>query len=82
MGAWITPNSAGEHVFLSYSRANFAFAQTLKAALESAGHPVWMDTSEIKGGDERIDSITEGVNRCYEMLYMGWLALPWQYRSC
>lgn len=57
-----------KHVFLSYSRADTDFGLKLKADIEDAGYGVWMDTSTIKGGDEWVEAITQGVNDCVIML--------------
>ncbi len=58
----------GQHVFLSYSRANAEVAFAIRRALEDAGHGVWQDLTAIKGGDEWIKSIEAGVERCYALV--------------
>ena len=55
-------------VFISYSHRDTAFAQRLIADLQAAGHPCWIDTTEIKGGDEWIKAITEGINNSYAFI--------------
>lgn len=52
-------------VFISYSHQDDAFAQQLIADLNAAGHACWIDTSEIKGGDEWIMTIAEGIINSY-----------------
>ena len=52
-------------VFISYSHKDDAFAKRLIADLNAAGHACWIDTVKIKGGDEWIQSITEGINNSY-----------------
>lgn len=52
-------------VFISYSHKDTAFAQQLIADLNAAGHACWIDTSEIKGGDEWIMTIAEGILNSY-----------------
>jgi len=60
----LTERGQGQHIFLSYSRANAEAAFTLRRALEDAGHRVWQDLTALKGGDEWIKSI----NRVYWLL--------------
>ena len=55
-------------VFISYSHADAEFAQRLIADLNAAGHACWLDTVKIKGGDEWIQSITEGINNSYAFI--------------
>jgi len=52
-------------IFLSYSHANTDFAQKLIGDLQRAGHAVWIDTSSLKGGDEWISAISEGIINSY-----------------
>lgn len=58
----------GQHIFLSYSRADAEAAFAIRRALEEAGHAVWQDLTAIKGGDEWIKSIEAGVERCYALV--------------
>ncbi len=58
----------GQHIFLSYSRADAETAFAIRRALEAAGHTVWQDLTAIKGGDEWIKSIEAGVERCYTLV--------------
>ena len=58
----------GRHVFLSYSRLDRETADTVRKALETAGHTVWQDTTTIKGGEEWIASIEDGIDRAYTMV--------------
>ena len=60
--------TADQHVFLSYSRADIAFALRLKQDLEAHGHRVWIDTTDIKGGEAWIDAITAGIDACHTMI--------------
>jgi len=59
------PQDRWATVFISYSHRDTEFAQRLIAALNAAGHACWIDTSEIKGGDEWIMTIAEGINNSY-----------------
>ncbi len=52
-------------IFLSYSHADTEFAQRLIADLQRAGHAVWVDTSSLKGGDEWLRAIAEGITNSY-----------------
>jgi formylglycine-generating enzyme required for sulfatase activity len=52
-------------VFISYSHQDEPFAQQLIADLNKAGHACWIDTSEIKGGDEWIMTIADGIINSY-----------------
>jgi formylglycine-generating enzyme required for sulfatase activity len=52
-------------VFISYSHKDDSFAHRLIAALQAAGHACWIDSVKIKGGDEWIKSITDGINNSY-----------------
>ena len=51
-------------IFLSYGHdRNTAIARRIKNDLEAAGHSVWIDSSQIKVGDDWRRSITDGVLR-------------------
>ncbi|RMG71792.1 MAG: TIR domain-containing protein [Chloroflexi bacterium] len=52
-------------VFISYSHTDTDFAQQLIRDLNAAGHACWIDTSEIKGGDEWIMTIADGIINSY-----------------
>jgi len=52
-------------VFISYAHGDAEFAQRLIADLSAAGHACWIDTSQIKGGDEWITTIAEGIINSY-----------------
>jgi formylglycine-generating enzyme required for sulfatase activity len=55
-------------VFLSYAHADAEFANRLIADLREAGHACWIDISELKGGDEWIMAIAEGITNSYVMV--------------
>ncbi len=55
-------------VFISYSHRDTEIAERLIADLNKAGHACWIDTVRIKGGDEWVKSITEGINNSYAFL--------------
>jgi hypothetical protein len=51
-------------IFLSYGHdRNTPIARRIKTDLEAAGHSVWIDSSQIKAGDDWRRSITDGVLR-------------------
>ena len=52
-------------IFLSYSHADTEFAQRLIADLQKAGHAVWIDSSNLKGGDQWLRAIAEGIINSY-----------------
>ncbi len=58
----------GTHVFLSYSRRNATQAGQVREAIEQAGHRVWQDVSAIKGGEEWLQSIDNGIQRAYAVV--------------
>jgi len=61
-----TPRDARQPtVFISYSHRDTDFAEQLIQDLQAAGHPCWIDTAKIKGGDEWIMTIAEGINNSY-----------------
>ncbi len=60
----VTTDPRRSTVFISYHReSGTEFAQRLIPALNHAGHGHWLDTIDIKGGDEWIAAIVEGINR-------------------
>ncbi|MDQ7036300.1 MAG: toll/interleukin-1 receptor domain-containing protein [Anaerolineae bacterium] len=48
-------------IFLSYSRADKPFILQLKRLIEGEGYSVWLDQTEITGGDDWWQSIEEGI---------------------
>jgi TIR domain len=48
-------------LFLSYSRDDSAMVDRLRTDLEAAGHGVWLDTDDIRGGERWRTSIAEGI---------------------
>ncbi len=52
-------------VFVSYAHQDADFANRLIADLDDAGHACWIDTSDIKGGDEWMITIAEGITDSY-----------------
>lgn len=67
-------------VFISYSHQDAAFAERLICDLQAAGHAVWIDTSALKGGDEWIRAIAEGIINSYAFVIVATLRAlqsPW-----
>jgi formylglycine-generating enzyme required for sulfatase activity len=60
-------------VFISYAHADEGFANQLIADLGTAGHTCWIDTTAIKGGDEWIRTIAEGILNSYAMVVIATL---------
>lgn len=52
-------------VFISYFHGDTNFANRFIEDLRAAGHACWIDTSAIKGGDEWIMTIAEGIINSY-----------------
>src|SRR5262249_50721898 len=55
-------------VFISYVHEEAEFANRLIADLNAAGHACWIDTSSIKGGDEWVRTIAEGIINSYALV--------------
>ena len=49
-------------VFISYSRRDYHFAESLSFALEKAGLPVWIDTRSLTPGADWADSIDHALD--------------------
>jgi len=46
-----------DKVFISYSRKDIAFANKLAGDLEKAGYDVWWDITDLRGGDDWVNTI-------------------------
>jgi formylglycine-generating enzyme required for sulfatase activity len=57
-------------VFISYARQDAEMAERLIADLRAAGHACWIDTTAIKGGDEWIMTIAEGIINSYAFVVL------------
>lgn len=55
-------------IFISYSRADAAFAHHLTASLREAGGDVWIDVADIRSGDDWSDAIQAALDQCAVML--------------
>lgn len=56
------------HVFLSYSRQDTEFVETLERDLNTRGIATWRDTSSIVGGEEWYKAIVLGIHDAYAMI--------------
>jgi hypothetical protein len=55
-------NEGGVRIFLSYGHdQNAPLVERIAGDLRAAGHEVWIDTAEIKGGQDWRRSIVDGV---------------------
>ncbi|MFZ2879777.1 MAG: SUMF1/EgtB/PvdO family nonheme iron enzyme [Phototrophicaceae bacterium] len=59
------PDHRTPTVFVSYSHRDEVFAARLIADLQKAGHAVWIDVTKLKGGDEWVRAISEGIINSY-----------------
>ncbi len=57
-------------VFISYAHQDAELAEQLIADLRAAGHACWIDTTAIKGGDEWIVTIAEGIINSYAFVVL------------
>jgi len=57
-------------IFINYSHNDAAFVQRLIEDLNRAGHSIWIDTTNIKGGDEWMRSIADGINNSYAFIVL------------
>jgi len=55
-------------VFVSYSHDDDDFVERLISDLNRMGHAVWVDTSSIKGGDDWLRAIAEGIVNSYAFI--------------
>ncbi|MEL6307583.1 MAG: toll/interleukin-1 receptor domain-containing protein [Chloroflexota bacterium] len=56
------------HVFISYSREDVAFARYMRATLEHADIPVWMDEKRLSTGMDWWDEIEANIDVCSAFL--------------
>ena len=64
------PDEPRPYVFLSYSRADRAFAERLASDLQRAGVPVWRDVEQIAAGENWQRSIARGLSGGSALLYL------------
>ena len=56
------------HVFISYSRKDTDFVETLERDLNARGIVTWRDKSSIVGGEEWYKAIVRGIHEAYAMV--------------
>jgi hypothetical protein len=56
------------HVFISYSRKDTEFVETLERDLNAQGIVTWRDTSSIVGGEEWYKAIVRGIHNAYVVI--------------
>lgn len=54
--------------FVSYSRQNATRVRAICDELSKMGVPLWFDTDSIEGGEDWVESITQGIRGCIGML--------------
>lgn len=60
------------HVFLSYSRDDEPYAESLENLLKSQGYPVWRDRSSLKvGSPDWQEAIRVGIEESFAVVLMG-----------
>lgn len=71
-------------VFISHRGADNDLAEKLAEEIRAAGHRVWLDTWELKIGDQLIERIDDGLERadylvvCYSSQGMApWMTIEW-----
>jgi TolB-like protein/Tfp pilus assembly protein PilF len=78
----------GKIIFLSYASEDVAIAALIGDALRAAGIEVWLDQSELRGGDTWDASIRSQINACFlfvpiisknsQMRTEGYFRLEWR----
>lgn len=63
-GAASRPDLPGRAAFLSYASQDAAIARRLSAVLREAGVEVWLDQSELRGGDSWDEKIRRQIKAC------------------
>ena len=52
----------GEHIFISYASEDAVFAQLVKMTLEASNIEVWLDSGNLRMGEEWRDAIDRGID--------------------
>lgn len=69
-----------QKIFISYSRKDIDFARKLAGDLEKAGYDVWWDISDLKGGDDWVQTIPTAIATSQYVLVVlspNGIASPW-----
>lgn len=56
------------HVFLSYSREDYFYAELARVKLEEAGISVWMDQGQLRPGSDWQHGIDQGISESFAVL--------------
>jgi hypothetical protein len=51
-----------QQIFISYSRKDIDFARKLAGDLEKAGYDVWWDLTDLRGGDDWVNTIPAAIS--------------------
>ncbi len=51
------------YIFISYSRSQFNFVDTLAAVIQDMGHQIWFDVEQLAPGENWKDEINEGLSK-------------------
>ena len=51
-----------QRIFISYSRKDIDFARKLAGDLEKAGYDVWWDLTDLRGGDDWVNTIPAAIS--------------------
>lgn len=72
------------NIFLSHRGSDTELAERLAEVLRASGHQVWLDTWEIRVGDQIVEKITGGLEGatflivCYSSEGMSsWMTIEW-----
>ena len=68
------------NIFISYSRKDIDFARKLAGDLEKAGYDVWWDISDLRGGDDWVQTIPTAIAESQFMIVVlspNGTASPW-----
>ena len=56
--------AAGDHVFISYSRRDYYFAESLSFDLRQRGVPAWMDVLQLQPGSDWSAALHQAIDEC------------------
>ena len=56
------------HVFLSYSKKDFHFAELARIKLAEENISVWIDQGQLRAGDDWRNGIDQGLTECFAVL--------------
>jgi hypothetical protein len=57
-------------VFISYDSLEWFIANQIKKEIEARKAETWMDQKDMRGGDEIVKSINEGMDTCQEAVVL------------